>query len=831
MKETTVVQISESFVKEHIPTASLRTIPYDTTGSETPNKILQAVALMSKNNNAHIKVDDVYSKLTANTKTTDDTHKILAMMTAEPFPLILSQKEEGSNVEDVPLYNIIFRKETARKYSRVKLSPLGEMATRHYKNEEMSSFKYHKSIIPISLFKASVPWIPGHKATFYPLNPEELFKLMIKMIEYNSMNVTDNDLKTIFRGFDLGEGYTISMSSDSLVLLYTAGKSSISISPSVRIDRANKSITFLRPPYRKSMQDLKVYLVDRFTSEQHFKTFRMSDNIEIAGMSLQLKNVNFLAKSDNEIIKEIIDNKFITVTDFLVHTSLVPKPRQEDIDGGYQQFKNDDFNIDIVPVNKTLWKHIHWELEQQKITINKKILKLEQDLRFAILMEKASRPPVAKIITDLVLERSRIKLLTEKLGTPGNSILPEGFDKWEIETIFEDGDRMNRVVTNLIHRDRYINKAQPLIDELNELRKLLNDDTLILAEIKKELQDMVASGKYRRKSVVKFISNKETKMTYSEIVPQVDWDKENLPVSIFYDRNHIIKNYGRNCYSRDFKPIFSINCTNHDELYVFYDDTYRKIKASEIPPTTKKLANKLLRGVIPVPQKNLILIYTNKNRFKVIDRSLDNYDNLDFLEDELIIGWEYMKSTYDYFDIRSDRGVQRVSNSEFKYFSNNKFRDFWSNIGRVVDIIGVEIVNDPVNLYTKLNDTVDVSFMLEKTRYGNPSATNKNVSSWFTPHIEFYVDKMYVFDWEKFDICYNHTHKLMKKLSVPEYAYLNDEDELSKRIYSKLMRKLEDKVDWFYVKTNYTESYMDWDKSMVPPHILDTRLLEEDNNG
>ena len=71
----------------------------------------------------------------------------------------------------------------------------------------------------------------------------------------------------------------------------------------------------------------------------------------------------------------------------------------------------------------------------------------------------------------------------------------------------------------------------------------------------------------------------------------------------------------------------------------------------------------------------------------------------------------------------------------------------------------------------------------------------------------------------------------MKKLSVPEYAYLNDEDELSKRIYSKLMRKLEDKVDWFYVKTNYTESYMDWDKSMVPPHILDTRLLEEDNNG
>lgn len=80
----------------------------------------------------------------------------------------------------------------------------------------------------------------------------------------------------------------------------------------------------------------------------------MSDNIEIAGMSLQLKNVNFLAKSDNEIIKEIIDNKFITVTDFLVHTSLVPKPRQEDIDGGYQQFKNDDFNIDIVPVNKTL---------------------------------------------------------------------------------------------------------------------------------------------------------------------------------------------------------------------------------------------------------------------------------------------------------------------------------------------------------------------------------------------------------------------------------------------------------------------------------------------
>lgn len=110
-------------------------------------------------------------------------------------------------------------------------------------------------------------------------------------------------------------------------------------------------------------------------------------------------------------------------------------------------------------------------------------------------MEKASRPPVAKIITDLVLERSRIKLLTEKLGTPGNSILPEGFDKWEIETIFEDGDRMNRVVTNLIHRDRYINKAQPLIDELNELRKLLNDDTLILAEIK-ELQDMVASGEY-----------------------------------------------------------------------------------------------------------------------------------------------------------------------------------------------------------------------------------------------------------------------------------------------------------------------------------------------
>ena len=842
-QEATLKFSALSFRTEYTETALRRTVPIENSAPDGYMKIIQALVRASTKNDALLEIPQITSRYALESdKPPKNVIQNIAALSNQPFPIIISEKvinPDTNKTKVSSLVNPLTGESVAERYARVKLSRLGKLMTRYYKNIPVDGLDFYKSIVPLSLLRESTPWSTGYKGQMLPLNPKEIFQLMVKMIDYNSPMVEDEDLKKIFRGFDVGENYNIYIKSDSLISLYTMGEASCVIMPDIEIDRSKNTILFKKYAYASCSNDLHNHLVKRIQDKREYKTFKYRPTISVEGPSVRVLVTEWKG-TDEEILAELYKDRRITKTLYLRHNVIRQRTKEEmdEINSSSMGFNPYDFELDVMPVYETLWRCIQWELEAKVGFRRLELADLREKLKYDVLLEKVTRPEVAKIVNEYNQYSKDKKERLAETCKKGSDILPEGFNSWEIDIIYEKSS--NEILGKLFHREEFQDLYLTTQRKIKELEDIIANPTILMGEIKDELEQEINCGQYERKSKV-FFTKEDSTIKSIRLEPRPEWDEEDVPCTIYYNATHLRRGFGKNIYFNDFKPAMSLNTTTHSKIMYMYQDKdgaerCEVMEARKIPTSISSMHLGLFRGILPVDMDESILIWTSHSRFKVIEGIQPT--PLNFNEGEFIRGWVYHNAPY--LDLRVKvgdmDGVQRVSASEFKFFKSG-LKDTWDNIGSIYDMMSRFEDDEYIYLMRgNIKDKQKFERVLLKSRQANPIPIDNTNFYIFSPSLERYIDNVFVWKWNDVALTIEHHMPAQKRLIFKEHVYLNKKDKISKSIKdsvearvmkSRIRTNVNDINDMFIIART-TKGYKNFDINTIEKNkqYIDKRLLE-----
>ena len=206
---------------------------------------------------------------------------------------------------------------------------------------------------------------------------------MIKMIEQGTPFINYRDVEDIFKGPDVGYGYNIRCTNESLASLYQTGKGTFSVTPEIAISKEDRTITFRKPPLDGISIDLRDYLKKQIKNG-FYKTFTAeATDVKMLGVEVVISNVTLNA-SPEDVYDEITGDKRNYITTQVVSTNTVCW-RSTVNKNGYDE---PIFEIDIPHIPDILWTSIHWEVEKVKEDILRRIDEKKAGLWSINLMRK-----------------------------------------------------------------------------------------------------------------------------------------------------------------------------------------------------------------------------------------------------------------------------------------------------------------------------------------------------------------------------------------------------------------------------------------------------------
>lgn len=858
----------------------------------------------------------------------------LGKLTALPFPIVESTKKISPFSDETittPLYNVADGTTTDKRYASVKLSELGHLLTRHYQNEPMGFSDHYKSFVPMTLLRKSMPWTMGHRSQMYPLNPSELFRLQARMLELGHPFVSDNDLKQMFKGFDLGDGYSIYMTSSALQSLFTTGESSFISVPDITIDRKLGVITIEVPPMDQTSKQLKAYLTEKALSTSNgFNTFKYNPEVKVVTVKVQMEVEQFLG-TDEEILEELRDDKNIkrkmyvrnetirykediSIRDRItedgtlgrqeVPLSLINQEEalagmtQEEIqnltelellealskatgknivtDDGIIQIKRNPypFELDVIPVYETLWKHVNWELDIQKKEYEKELAKMKDKAKYDLLLEKVTRPDVASLVHTLsVNPRTRFKDLYNSMGgrlkinlkqrrvifpdeingeiieselkeitTPNgetitvdnngykivdfSKVLPEKLEPWEINLVYEE--KGNNYLGRIFNRGNAERDYMSTLQEIKRLEDILNDPVKLREKLKAELLLLADRGKYQRKSKVFFV-REQIGMRNQMMVQKDDWDDLDLPVTVFYNGSHFRRNYGVNMQFGDFIPLAEINTTNKSKIS-FATVVDGKLvthvrQVNQIPSTRTTATPKGFVGILPVAsdedwdKNEKVIFWTSRGRYFIYENIMTK--EVEWLDEEIIIGWEYLGEPTDFMTIRCQNGITRNRVQEYPMFGT-KLVSFPTKFGVVFDIIfdkeDKPIV--PIRLQSNI-DEIKFDRVLTKSKTATPIPLGQSALGTFNRNTSRYFEKTFLKNWAHMGAALLHLERneSLKEVYLEERAWVKGtaeahrlEEEIRQVRFDLSQRADTRETVDIIIPARYTKSYLNFDK-------------------
>lgn len=324
MIEQSIASLTMAYREEHTSSALLRSANIENCAPDGYFKLIHSCALATKDGNPKT-IGEIRKVAADSKKPIKDVMENLGRITAQPFPIIDSSKRSGlqsTTMIESPLYDISTGNTVAERYASVNMSKLGKLLTRHYLDKGMNEVEYYNSIVPYSLLRRSMPFAMGYREEMYPLNPKELFIIMREMIKANSPIIDSSILEENFKGFDLGEGYNIYMTPESLLELYTNGVSSFVAVPEVTIDRKNKELIFEMPPLDSTSRKLRNHFIEVHGDVvQGYKTFSYDIDVKLVGKRVLLQIESFNG-TDEDILKELLNSSFITTKKSISNTTI-----------------------------------------------------------------------------------------------------------------------------------------------------------------------------------------------------------------------------------------------------------------------------------------------------------------------------------------------------------------------------------------------------------------------------------------------------------------------------------------------------------------------------
>ena len=886
-----------------------RTSVVNNNGTVNTIKVLRAMARIAFNKPAMATVIEGETDKTG--KETKDVMSVLGPLSREPFPLIETKKmdKEGGELRSASLYSMASGRAVAKRYSSAQLSELGRYLMRYERYNPIESLNSFNSIIPMMLLTSKMPFTTGLKGRSFPLNPEELFKLQIAMIEKGTYNLDSDIVKSIFRGYDLGDGYICLMTDRALQTLYTRGFGSLIAVPEVEIDRQNKTIIFKVPPHRGSGVGFKHTLLDENKKRNPFKTFTYSNDIDVLGKGVILKVLEFNTPNDIDIINELYNNRLVyrkentkfynviydsekvaqakessdveeleniekeaELEEARLETAAqndqglkeieaqVSKALQyEDVNHNLKVKKDYGFALDIVPVYKELWRCINAELREKKKDIEREIESLKYQLKVEMLLEKVTRPIVNDKISEINKLGDNATIALQNYYKPGaQTELPEGFDAEEAEMIYSDTKiRGYNFMVVLYKREKYKDLFQATKSKIEALLERLNNPQTLLLEIKKDLEYLINTGRYARKSQVLFkaknepgkndltqIFEKDVELVEPIDIQEYILEREILPCTVFYNATSIVKVYGANCiFYKDKRYRQAYNLTNNESLLYIYNDSMNGLIKQELislkslPLYKERVLSGNFMGLLPYNPAVTTLAWTNKGRYIAYSDKL-NVSNL-YL-DEVFIGWEQIDANDKYLDILAKSGLTRVEIADSQIqeilIYKDKLEIFPIIMDELEDIVAHSDESNKFHIWrfkgdTLFRDDAPVENKLPKKLHTKLIDIKIDLPV-FSEHLELYVNGIYIKNQKMTLGVTSHEYGRTKHMYVKEKTILTSNDRISNAVKKQLYNlntspALLTSPNNLLVLSRTSKLYMQLDKSLVNDQdIIDTRLVE-----
>ena len=704
--------IANEFQQDYTINCLRRTAPNDMYLPATFLKALVQINYLCKNdsNAPCIKGDKVIeslgSTLGGNVKTSLSTWEDICRMTADPFPLFVSEKDKNETGDFVrtPLYSVGTGFCAAQRYSTVGLSYLGEIACRHYKDRQFGQIDEFKSIVPLALIRKKImPWTLGHSSMMFSFNPHELFALQQCQLKHflaapekvkKPWMIPENELAAIFKGPDLGFGYKGYITNKSLAALYYLGKGNVTVVPEIKIDHVNDVIRFTMPPLDQISSDFVMhinYRLEGMHGLDKFTTFTAYTECKPGAVAIEITDVDFIG-SDSEILDELYSDPVIRSSTLLSDVvmkdktycdisdeerALIEEIRNSDV----QDAALEDFELDIVPIGELLWHHVQCEYDNRLAEVRKQLEEAREQLEVFLFLEKVTRPGVNDKINDILRDKTlRIndkkmelsKLFYINSPTRDKELLPEGFNDWELREITCVNTKNGRTGLNisliLFERDTYKDMWRDAQAEIDRLQSYIDQPGIIYGWIYDALEEWKKHSEFQRKMPMTFISpvviEEAADFTADFAIDDDSWRKLVMPCTLYYNDRYLVKSYGRNINfipnsEEDVKMKFpyALNALTTDEIIVFTPYGFEEYKLSAFPCAIAD-AETEIKGIVPKSHELEILVIVGRivdegdgvftrypcSFFVIPPGGPTDYFELD--EDDKIIGWCYLNKKY-----------------------------------------------------------------------------------------------------------------------------------------------------------------------------------------
>ena len=852
VKKISFSEIYVPFQKEYTAIASKRSMPQNATLPDGIAMLIQAVAL---NCSKLTEPSVAYGEMAKVDKMEESiVHGNLARISNAPFPLvesvIVESDSEAAKGKEFPIKDIATGKIKAKRYTRVKMSQLGTLLTRHYMKSSLSSFKqepFHKSIVPVSLLRPGKPITLGYGSSWLPLNPREMFLLMIKMIEQGTPFINYRDVEDIFKGPDVGYGYNIRCTNESLASLYQTGKGTFSVTPEIAISKEERTITFRKPPLDGISIDLRDYLKKQIKNG-FYKTFTAeATDVKMLGVEVVISNVTLNA-SPEDVYDEITGDKRNYITTQVVSTNTVCW-RSTVNKNGYDE---PIFEIDIPHIPDILWTSIHWEVEKVKEDILRRIEEKKAGLWSINLMRKLTYDlpapfDIREYIHDVLKipggESKRMNAFRAVLKTfQFHESVPEDmrtFSDEEISEIFKA--RSNDVLATMHDSNDWAMIYEQAIQDIANLEREYNDEMGIRDSIKKELEYITRDPNlWRRKSKIYFESV-DAVTPRGILIPSKEFDEMNLPVSYFFNNFGVGKSYGRNINilpSESVTPIFSVNATTKDTLYLYTRHQALAINPRDLDNRYSGVGeNNFIRGIIPAPlvgEKIMVLLRVGTNTenmnaplmsYVIVDHMNASQIPFEMIDSpemgffSTILGWSYIEPD-KYMDMIYPNGIMRVSTNELlDRVGDNMFGDLpGATSVSLADIDMVDNADTEITIPTNRGFVKEVPHVTTLHKAKKTGIDYRSITILGT-HYEMYLDGTYIPNPTEMYLTYTGEALDIKKVSLPEYTPIpGADDKKSKNINASLKDLIvtlseDDRDDYtkvMRIKSFTTSQYKKW---------------------
>ena len=776
-----------------------------------------------------------------NMKTSNSIWYDLCRMTADPFPLVVSEKdkEETGHFISTPLYSLSDGFPSAERYSKVGLSKLGEIACgEYYAARKTNSIKQLKTIVPLALLRKIMPWSLGHQSMSLGYNPSELFKLQAKMIEHYGENPTDptpwllpdEDVQSIFRGIDVGDNYEGYMKNKSLMSLYHLGRGSVTIVPKITINRDEKCIIIEAPPINSISVNTADYINCRIIGEDaltgkaypKFETFQPKITAVVVNLQIVMDEVEFKG-SNQEILDELQADDYIRVTAAITNTVMVDTKtnRNEELDqklrdSDIQDSALDDYLVDVMPIHELLWRHVVWEYEKRLDIYKDKLRQAEKDMEVDIFLEKVTRKEVVPYIYPIIkLKRSQKKAELIKLFQSENrdkSILPEGFCDWEISEICLENTKNGRTGLNILNilneRDSYKNRWKATEARINELKAIIESPGRIYSEIKADLDVWSEEPEFQRKTKMYFVDTVEIskrEIRYDFNYSPETYDKSYLPCTLYYSRNRVVRNYGRNINfvpqrKEDVEVHFeqALNTTNWDKVYLITNQKIELFDVMSFPcyPITK---NGIL-GIIPYSEDSDIMVILQNDAVRDAGAKCSQYfiipaggikERISFPINTSIRTWCYLNKKYVEilsFNMKLKRFLYGLLLTEEIPRNTYKPDLLPIHIGAPLDIHETGQVGGATGAWATMDYTplaaksVPILSWDSKKSKTYTVLSNLDYQPYFSQHVEIYAGRTYMSDWKAIGAAHVESFTHGKKSVIDELIWCRPDDPVSKHL-------------------------------------------------